>query len=201
MNTRDSRQQQTDGERTGVGTGVGPGPSGHNLSGHERILVGRPVELQRCDLFQGLAPERIAELERRCRCLCVAAGQIILAAEDNRAHNVFVLLHGTADVLRKGPYGDFISLAALQPGMYFGEFSAIDGQSGSATIRASTDAILAEIPREVFRLLLRDEPAVAWRMMERLVRVIRSLDAQVAGLQGCQKEVDRIHRELFLVNL
>ena len=85
--------------------------------------------------------------------------------------------------------------------MYFGEFSAIDGRSGSATVRAGSDATLAEIPREVFRLLLRDEPAVAWRMMERLVHLIRCLDTRVAGLHGCHEEVDRIHRELFLVNL
>jgi hypothetical protein len=31
--------------------------------------------------------------------------------------------------------------------------------------------------------------------------VIRLLDARVAGLHGCQEEIDRIHRELFLVNL
>lgn len=161
----------------------------------------RPVNLVHCDLFRDLAADRIADLERQCRCARFAAGDIILAAEDNRAHNVFVVLQGTGEVLRRGPFGDIISLATLHPGAYFGEFGAIDGRSGSATIRASSDAILAEIPREVFRLLLRDEPAVAWRMMERLVHLIRSLDSRVAGLQGCQEEVDRIHRELFLVNL
>lgn len=159
------------------------------------------VNLARCDLFQNLPADRIADLERQCRCARFAAGDIILAAEDNRAHNVFVVLQGTGEVLRRGPFGDFIFLATLHPGAYFGEFGAIDGRSGSATIRASSDAILAEIPREVFRLLLRDEPTVAWRLMERLVHLIRSLDSRVAGLQGCQEEVDRIHRELFLVNL
>ena len=161
----------------------------------------RPVDLAHCDLFRDLAADRIADLERQCRCARFAAGDIILAAEDDRVHSVFVVLQGTGEVLRRGPFGDFISLATLHPGAFFGEFGAIDGRSGSATIRASSDAILAEIPREVFRLLLRDEPAVAWRMMERLVHLIRTLDLRVAGLQGCQEEVVRIHRELFLVNL
>ena len=176
----------TDGAKAGTSTGKS---------------LGRPLDLTRCELFRDLPSGRVAELERQCRCTRFAAGDIILAAEDNRAHNVFVMLQGTAEVLRRCPYGDFVSLATLQPGMYFGEFSAIDGRSGSATVRASSDAILAEIPREVFRLLLRDEPAVAWHMMERLVHLVRSLDMRVAGLQGCQVEVDRIHRELFLVNL
>jgi CRP/FNR family transcriptional regulator, cyclic AMP receptor protein len=159
------------------------------------------VDLAHCELFRDLAADRIADLERQCRCARFAAGDIILAAEDNRAHNVFVVLQGRAEVLRTGPSGAFVTLATLHPGMYFGEFSAIDGRSGSATIRAGSDATLAEIPREVFRLLLRDEPALAWRMMERLVHLIRSLDSRVAGLQGCQEEIDRIHCELFLVNL
>ena len=161
----------------------------------------RPVNLAHCELFRDLAADRVADLERQCRCARFAAGDIILAADDNRAHNVFVVLQGTGEVLRRGPFGDFVSLATLHPGMYFGEFAAIDGRSGSATVRASSDATLAEIPREVFRLLLRDEPVVAWRMMERLVHLVRSLDSRVAGLQGCQEQVDRIHRELFLVNL
>lgn len=192
MITNNGTQHHADEERSSGAATIGR----HDDVGAERLL-----QLARCDLLCDLAPERIAELERQCRCTRFAAGETILEAENNLAHNVFVLVQGTVDVLRKGPYGDFILLATLQPGMYFGEFSAIDDQSGSAMVRASSDATLAEIPRDVFRLLLRDEPAVAWRMMERLVRVIRSLDARVVGLQGCQKEVDRIHRELFLVNL
>jgi CRP-like cAMP-binding protein len=160
-----------------------------------------PLDLARCELFRDLPADRMADLQRQCRCVRFAAGEIILAGEDNNAHNVFVILQGTGEVLRKGPFGAPVSLATLHPGMYFGEFSAIDGRSGSATVRASSDATLAEIPREVFRLLLRDEPAVAWRMMERLVHVIRCLDKRVAGLHGCQKEIERIHRELLLVNL
>jgi CRP/FNR family transcriptional regulator, cyclic AMP receptor protein len=178
------------------------GPKAGNSGGSPAARpASRLVNLAHCDLFRDLAADRIADLERRCRCVRFAAGDTILAAEDNRAHNVFVVLQGTGEVLRRGPFGDFVLLATLHPGMYFGEFAAIDGRSGSATVRASSEAILAEIPREVFRLLLRDEPTVAWRMMERLIHVIRSLDSRVSGLQGCQEEVDRIHRELFLVNL
>jgi CRP-like cAMP-binding protein len=160
-----------------------------------------PLDLARCDLFRDLPADRLADLQRQCRCARFVAGDMILAGEDNDAHNVFVILQGTGEVLRKSPFGELVSLATLHPGMYFGEFSAIDGRSGSATVRAGSDATLAEIPREVFRLLLRDEPAVAWRMMERLVHLIRCLDTRVAGLHGCHEEVDRIHRELFLVNL
>ncbi len=192
MNTYDRPQHHAEGEETDSGTAKRK---------DDGFPVGRPVDVAGCDLFRDLAPARIAELERQCRLKRFAVGEVILAAEDDRAHNVFVVLHGTVEVLRKGPYEDFILLATLQAGMYFGEFSAIDGRSGSATVRAGSDAILAEIPREIFRLLLRDEPAVAWRMMERLVRTIRALDSRVAGLQGCETEVDRIHRELFLVNL
>jgi CRP-like cAMP-binding protein len=160
-----------------------------------------PLDLARCELFRDLPADRMADLQRQCRCARFAAGEIILAGEHDKGHNVFVILQGAGEVLRKSPFGALVSLATLHPGMYFGEFSAIDGRSGSAIVRASSDATLAEIPREVFRLLLRDEPAVAWRMMERLVHVIRLLDARVAGLHGCQEEIDRIHRELFLVNL
>jgi CRP-like cAMP-binding protein len=165
------------------------------------IVVQWPLDLACCELFRDLSAHRLADLQRQCRCVRFAVGEIILAGENNKAHNVFVILQGTGEVLRRSPFGALVSLATLHPGMYFGEFSAIDGRSGSATVRASSDATLAEIPREVFRLLLRDEPAVAWRLMERLVHVIRCLDTRVAGLHGCHEEIERIHRELFLVNL
>jgi CRP-like cAMP-binding protein len=163
--------------------------------------VHQPLDLGRCALFRDLSPSRIADLDRQCRCIHFAAGDVILSAEENNPHDVFVVLEGTGEVLRKGPFGDSIVLATLHPGMCFGEFSAIDGRSGSATVKASSDALLAEIPREVFRLLLRDEPSVAWLLMERMVHLIRTLDARIAGLQGCQEEFDRLHRELLLVNL
>lgn len=160
-----------------------------------------PVDLRACELFDELRADRVAELESQCRCARYEKGEVILRAGDDDEHSVFVLLHGRAKVSRRTPSGHNTVLAEIGPGMYFGEFGAIDGRSGSATVQAGSEAMVALIPRDIFRLLLRDEPTVALRIMERLVRLIRSLDERVAGLHGAHEEFDRLHRDLLLVNL
>lgn len=160
-----------------------------------------PISLGHCELFRDLPSDRLADLERLCRCQHYAKGEVIVQAGSDDAHSVFVMLQGLARVYREAAQGRKTMLGEIGAGMYFGEFAAIDGHSGSATIKANTDTIVAVIPREIFRLLLRDEPSVAFRVMERLVRLVRSLDERVAGLHGCHEEFDRLHRDLFLVNL
>lgn len=195
MNRREGEIDRTGFDGTGIdGTGID----------EECLDAGPPawpVSLDRCELFRELPAERLADLERQCRCAHFAKGDIILRGGAEDEHSVFVILQGKAKVSRKARSGKETRLAELGPGMYFGEFAAIDGHSGTATVKARTDAIVAVLPREVFRLLLRDEPAVAFRIMERLVRLVRSLDERVAGLHDCHEEFDRLHRDLFLVNL
>lgn len=162
---------------------------------------GSPVGLAVCDLFRGLVPDRLADLESRCRCLANRPGDIIVSPSAAVPHGVYVVLAGWVEVVIVNPNGDDVMLAQLGPGAHFGEFAAIDGRPGSVTVRARTATVLAEIPPEVFRLLLRDEPAVALRLMERLVRLVRSLDVRVALLQDSHDQARMLHRELVLATL
>lgn len=160
-----------------------------------------PAGLACCALFSTLSPQRLADLESRSRCVSFPPGGLIVDPSAPGPHGVYVVLVGAVAVAAATPHGGEVTLAELAAGAHFGEFAAIDGQSGSVLVRARTAAVLAEIPPEVFRLLLRDEPSVALRLMERLVALVRGLDARIVLLQDGHEQAGRLHRELMLAIL
>jgi CRP/FNR family cyclic AMP-dependent transcriptional regulator len=81
-------------------------------------------------------------------------------------------------------------------GEYFGDIAAIDGLPRSADVMALESTLLALMSPAVFRKLLRDQPTVTERILQRLVSLVRSLSERVIDLStlGVQH---RIHAELL----
>lgn len=152
------------------------------------------VGLVHIELLSGLDDDSLSALAKRCRWSRYAAGEVILDKEsENR--DLFLVVKGTARVVNFSTSGREIAFANVREGGYFGELSAIDSGSRSASVVAVEACRLAAIAPEAFRRLWQDNPAIADRVMTRLASIVRSCDERIMDLSTV-RAVHRVYAEL-----
>lgn len=152
-------------------------------------------ELSRIQLFEGLSPDLVAAASGQCRWRRLAAGEPVFD-KDGDALDVYFVLEGGVRILTAGPDGREVALADIPAGQYFGELAAIDGLRRSAHAVASSDSAVASLPGPAFVALMRQFPDLAIRVLERLTRIVRSLDSRVTEL-STETEAQRIYAQLL----
>jgi len=92
--------------------------------------------------------------------------------------------------------GRQVTFRDVAAGDWFGEVAAIDGLPRSADVQALEDTLLATLPHDSFARLLGEEPSVTQQVLQRLVRLVRSLSERVIDIStlGVQH---RIHVEVL----
>lgn len=137
--------------------------------------------LRQIDLLQGLSAQRLDAIGRQCAWHPYEAGQRLAAREDpNR--DVHFIVAGKVRVTSYSPGGRETSFRDLAAGMSFGELAALDGRSRSADVVALAPGLVASMPPEAFRGLLREEWIVNERVLVRLTGMVRSLIDRVVEL-------------------
>jgi len=106
------------------------------------------------------------------------SGQYIFRRGDLGAE-MYVIHDGRIEVLGPGDQGlEEKVVAALEKGDFFGEMAVLEGLPRSASVRAATDVKLVRIDGATFTQLLRSEPEVAVRIMRKLSRRLRAVEAE-----------------------
>lgn len=146
-------------------------------------------------LFDGLPAETIAGIAGRCRWQRIAAGSQLFD-KDSDTLDVYFVQRGAVRILTTGHDGREVALADVAAGHYFGELAAIDGMRRSARVVAAEDSVVAALPGPAFLGLMHQHPQLALRVLERLTRIIRSLDSRVTEL-STQTEAQRIYGQLL----
>ncbi len=101
---------------------------------------------------------------------------------------MFILVEGLLDVYIQNQ-GNAIKVAQLVPGQFFGEMSLLTGAIRSATIMASTDAVVYEITSANMTALFRRRP----ELLETISRVVasRKLHNSEALSKATSEEIER----------
>ena len=147
------------------------------------------------DLFQDLPRTDLERLAGRCRWGRYATQQQIIGDQDETT-DVFFIASGRVRATVYSASGREVSFRDLGPGKSIGELSAVDGAPRSANVIALTDTVLASMPADVFRDVLRDHPDVSARMMAYLVDLVRKLSDRVVEYSVLAVR-NRIHAELL----
>lgn len=163
-------------------------------SGIERMDKGRPHPLSAVDLFRGLDPEQLAEIERHTRTRHYRVGQTVVGYQDD-SHEVFFIQSGKLKVTIFSEAGREVAFRELSAGASFGELSAIDGQPRSANVIALTDATVISMTASDFMATLRRHPDVAIASLKRLTLLVRALSERVH--EFAEKVEVRICHELL----
>jgi len=146
-------------------------------------------------LLDGVPPARLDVLARECAWRNVEAGKRIIsrAAKDR---DVYFIASGRVRVTTYSAAGRQVTFRDFGAGEHFGEVAAIDGMPRSADVVALQSSLLAVLPREAFGQLLREEPAVAERLLQGLAALVRRLSARVIDLSTLGVH-QRLHAELL----
>jgi CRP-like cAMP-binding protein len=147
------------------------------------------------ELFRGLSDSELATLAKLCRWHRYASADQIIGNQDETT-DVFFIASGRVCATIYAASGKEVSFRDLGAGKSIGELSAVDGAPRSANVIALTDTVLASMPAEIFRNVLRDHPDVSARMMAYLVDLVRKLSDRVVEYSVLTVR-NRIHAELL----
>jgi HlyB family type I secretion system ABC transporter len=84
----------------------------------------------------------------------------VIVREGDPADAFYVLVTGTARVVKRGEQDEEVPLNKLGPGDGFGEVALLEGGSRTATVRASSEVHALRLDRSVFAALERGSPEI-----------------------------------------
>lgn len=151
--------------------------------------------LRRFSLLESLSDQDIERLSQQSRMLRYDAGNIILG-QDEPTRDVLFIVTGRVRVTAYSVFGREVSYRDLTAGDSFGELSAIDGQTRSATVIAVEEASLVGLPASAFCQLLQERPQVAMAVLRRLAGLVRALSERVFEFSTLSVR-KRLHVELL----
>jgi CRP-like cAMP-binding protein len=153
------------------------------------------IGLRGVSLLKGLSPERLEALARDCAWRNFAAEQRIIsrAAADR---DLYFIVSGRVRVTTYSAAGRQVTFRDFGPGEHFGEVAAIDGMARSADVVGLVGGLLASLPPASLGRLLREEPALAERLLRDFAGLVRRLSERVIDLSTLGVH-HRLHAELL----
>ena len=112
------------------------------------------AQLREVPFFSGLSKQDLAMVAQNTDEIEVPAGRV-LAREGDHGQEFFVILDGTAEVLRDGT-----PIAKLGPGEFFGEMALLDEERRVATVKALSGMRVLVMTSQSFRELDRSMPQI-----------------------------------------
>ena len=132
-------------------------------------------------LFSTLPSGALRELETACRWRECDIGDVVLE-RDSDENDVFFIVSGAVEAVSFTVDGDKISFARIEAGDFFGELSAIDGETRSASVVAIEASLVARMSANRFNQLILVHPELATHLLRRLTRIIRTANSRVVEL-------------------
>jgi CRP-like cAMP-binding protein len=121
-------------------------------------------------LFANLSARQLRRILKSSSENRYEAGEVIVR-EGGRTQTLFVILEGTAKVVRKER-----TVARRTVGEFFGEVSMIDLRPRSATVIAETPMRCQVLYHDDLRKLVGGDPQVAWSLLQTLAGRLRDSD-------------------------
>jgi CRP/FNR family cyclic AMP-dependent transcriptional regulator len=154
-----------------------------------------PTLLGELELFQGLAPQELAELNGRLRISTVQAGTHFITAEQP-GEVVYVLLEGTVKIYVTQADGREVILAFLGRGDTVGEMSLVDSAGRSANVVTTERARLLWMDRATFQTCVGTLTPLAHNLVRLLSHRLRFANEQIQAL--CTLDVQgRVARQIL----
>lgn len=151
--------------------------------------------LGRLELFQGLTPDQLAELNGLLRNSAVQTGTHFITA-DQPGEVVYVILEGTVKIYVTQADGREVILAFLGPGDTVGEMSLVDSSGRSANVVTTEPSRLLWMDRASFQGALRTLAPLANNLVRLLANRLRFANEQIQAL--CTLDVPgRVARQIL----
>ena len=130
------------------------------------------LRLAATGLFIGMDASALEQFDQEANWLRLRGGEALVTQGD-RADDMFVVVHGSLEVVVTGRTGRPRLVDVLGPGASVGEMALLTGEPRSATVRAIRDSELVRISKADFLRLLDEHPRTAVELSRTLVRRLR----------------------------
>ena len=129
--------------------------------------------LDKIQIFQNLPESEVKAMLEAGTVESYPAGSIILNERD-QPQSLYIVLEGRAEAFLPNTRERItaVRLSEIPPGHCFAEYAFIDQQPASASIRASTDALVLCIGYETLRTLLESNAPVASTFYRNLLSIL-----------------------------
>jgi len=94
---------------------------------------------------------------------------------------MYVIQSGEVEVVRRAGDKEF-SLAWLGEGEFFGEMALFDREVRSASVRTVGEVWVLTLEKKSFLRHVRQDPSLAFRILEKMAKRIRSLDSRFVNM-------------------
>ena len=135
------------------------------------MAAANPDDLQRVPLFAELDKRQLKKLAGRFRERTVGPGTKVTTEGEMSGVGFFVVGSGEATVNVGGK-----DVATLGPGDHFGEIALVSEAARTATVTATSELRLLEIPFWDFRDFAHANPDVTWKLLQHVVALIQPSD-------------------------
>lgn len=130
-----------------------------------------PQMLAQIPFFQEMAEEDIKLLSRRMPIINFDQGDLIIS-EGDESKKMYFIIEGSVTVFRKNYKGRLEYIYELSASSYFGEMAIMDGGPRSASVKAKTDLVVAELEWTDVRYLFEDKPEIMCYFFKNIGNII-----------------------------
>lgn len=122
-------------------------------------------------LFKEMTTDELNKIAKVCKTKEVIAGQDVFHT-GQKAESFFVIQQGTVKVISTTKSGDDVQISALATGSHFGEMPFLNDDVRTATVQATENCYLVEIPYQDLRNVLNEEIKVSEKFHRALARFL-----------------------------
>ncbi len=138
----------------------------------------RPDEIFGPDLFQGMTPEELREVERVTTTRSFRRGAVIYTPGET-GEALFLLREGAVQIYSMSPEGRKLVIAHLLPHSFFGEMTCIGQGMYDAFAEVTEDSVIVTMNCEILNRLLVNKPEIARRILEAFGRRVLEAERQL----------------------
>jgi CRP-like cAMP-binding protein len=146
-------------------------PTGRRGGTTRRRRIADQMEiLARAPLFEGLPKTNLRKIADASSSASPRAGDRLMT-EGQPGSTFYVIIEGSAKATKGGR-----TVKRFGPGDFFGEMAILTSSPRSATIVAETDLVCLVLSAANLRRVLKEEPAIAMRMLDELAERLAAQD-------------------------
>lgn len=145
-------------------------------------------------LLRSLSDEAIAEVGKHIRYRRFGKREFVVR-KGEAGTSLLMLVSGRLQVIALSEDGREIGLDFVEPNDYFGELSIIDGGPRSASVIATTEAVVGFLPKVHAQNLFYHHPSVIEALLKRLCNTIRQA-SNYRSLLGLTRAYARVYSVL-----
>lgn len=144
---------------------------GEIMANFMKLQVLSPYMLKKIPFFKEMESKDLEILSEKMQILNVNEGDLIIS-EGDESKTIYFILEGAVTVFRVNHKDQKEYIYEINAPSYFGEMAIMDGGPRSASVRAKTNTVLAELRWDDVRYLFEDRPEIMCYIFKNIGNVI-----------------------------